>query len=62
MKENVFIGKLIPAGTGMKNYRNTYLDTDANMVGTIDFPEEVIEEDFVQDEAVSDATDTMDEE
>ena len=46
----------------MKNYRNTYLDTDANMVGTIDFPEEVIEEDFVQDEAVSDATDTMDEE
>ena len=66
LKENVIIGKLIPAGTGMKNYRNTYLDTDANMVGTIDFPEEVIEEvieeDFVRDEAVSDATDTMDEE
>ena len=28
MKENVIIGKLIPAGTGMKSYRNTYLDTD----------------------------------
>ena len=62
LKENVIIGKLIPAGTGMKNYRNTYLDTDANMVGTIDFSEEVIEEDFAQDEVVSDTTDTMDEE
>ena len=28
MKENVIIGKLIPAGTGMKRYRNTKLDTD----------------------------------
>ena len=28
MKENVIIGKLIPAGTGMKRYRNTYLNTD----------------------------------
>ena len=28
LKENVIIGKLIPAGTGMKRYRNTYLNTD----------------------------------
>ncbi|MFI3238417.1 MAG: DNA-directed RNA polymerase subunit beta' [Lachnospiraceae bacterium] len=28
LKENVIIGKLIPAGTGMKRYRNTMLDTD----------------------------------
>ncbi len=28
MKENVIIGKLIPAGTGMKRYRDLKLDTD----------------------------------
>nr|WP_027870375.1 DNA-directed RNA polymerase subunit beta' [[Eubacterium] cellulosolvens] len=28
LKENVIIGKLIPAGTGMKYYRNLKLDTD----------------------------------
>ena len=27
LKENVIIGKLIPAGTGMKRYRNVKLDT-----------------------------------
>ena len=31
LKENVLIGKLIPAGTGMKRYRNIKLDTDARM-------------------------------
>ena len=28
LKENVIIGKLIPAGTGMKRYRNVKLDTE----------------------------------
>ena len=28
LKENVIIGKLIPAGTGMKRYRNVHLNTD----------------------------------
>jgi len=28
LKENVLIGKLIPAGTGMKRYRNVLLDTE----------------------------------
>ena len=36
LKENVLIGKLIPAGTGMKCYSNIQLDTD--------FPEEEEEE------------------
>jgi DNA-directed RNA polymerase subunit beta' len=31
LKENVIIGKLIPAGTGMKYYRNLKLDTDAEI-------------------------------
>ncbi|MCR5154558.1 MAG: DNA-directed RNA polymerase subunit beta' [Lachnospiraceae bacterium] len=29
LKENVILGKLIPAGTGMKQYRDIKLDTDA---------------------------------
>ena len=37
LKENVIIGKLIPAGTGMKRYRNTRLSTDE--VETISFDE-----------------------
>ena len=37
LKENVIIGKLIPAGTGMKRYRNTKLSTDE--VDTISFDE-----------------------
>ena len=28
IKENVLLGKLIPAGTGMKRYRSVKLDTD----------------------------------
>ena len=28
LKENVIIGKLIPAGTGMRRYRNVKLSTD----------------------------------
>ena len=31
LKENVLIGKLIPAGTGMKRYHNTKLDTDMSV-------------------------------
>ena len=37
LKENVIIGKLIPAGTGMKRYRNTMLSTDNNLMGTVNF-------------------------
>ena len=41
LKENVCIGKLIPAGTGMKHYRNVQLSTDGMVVGDeIDFNEE----------------------
>ena len=36
LKENVIIGKLIPAGTGMKRYRNVRLSTDDDLMGTID--------------------------
>ena len=36
MKENVIIGKLIPAGTGMKIYRDIKLDTDIDEEETLD--------------------------
>jgi DNA-directed RNA polymerase subunit beta' len=37
MKENVIIGKLIPAGTGMKRYRNIKLDSDINEEEELNF-------------------------
>ena len=42
LKENVIIGKLIPAGTGMKRYRNIKLHSD--LVDSLEPPEPVIEE------------------
>ena len=47
MKENVIIGKLIPAGTGMKRYRNIKLDSDVNEDEELSFDEL---EDFEMDE------------
>ncbi len=40
LKENVLIGKLIPAGTGMKRYRNVKLNTDIEPEDEISFDEE----------------------
>ena len=47
LKENVIIGKLIPAGTGMKRYRNVKLDCDKDLNDTVDFDDEI---DFGDDE------------
>ena len=45
LKENVIIGKLIPAGTGMKKYANIKLDTDEDEVlEDEEFEDEVLEE------------------
>lgn len=40
LKENVIIGKLIPAGTGMKRYRDVKLDTDMEMDDEILFSDD----------------------
>ena len=42
MKENVIIGKLIPAGTGMKRYRNIKLDNEMPGVEMVDMNGEEI--------------------
>ena len=48
LKENVIIGKLIPAGTGMKRYRGVSLSSDAfdhiEVSEDIDFSEDVTDE------------------
>ncbi len=54
LKENVIIGKLIPAGTGMKRYRGVVLDTD-KVIDDVDFDElseltvDDLEDVFVED-------------
>ena len=40
LKENVLIGKLIPAGTGMKRYRSVRLNTDVSMEDEIELSED----------------------
>ena len=43
LKENVIIGKLIPAGTGMQMYKNTHINTEEVVVEEQN--EEIVEED-----------------
>ncbi len=51
LKENVIIGKLIPAGTGMKRYRSTRLNTDENLLARLAADEEVsVQESYMDDE------------
>jgi DNA-directed RNA polymerase subunit beta' len=52
LKENVIIGKLIPAGTGMKRYRSVKLDTDSQ-------EEYMLSEDFENDGDYPDEFDTF---
>jgi DNA-directed RNA polymerase subunit beta' len=41
LKENVIIGKLIPAGTGLRRYRNVKLNTDVDMESTLNFDDDI---------------------
>ena len=54
MKENVIIGKLVPAGTGMKRYRNIKLDSEVSANDEIIFDdfEEFNEESFMDDDLI----------
>ncbi|MGN1266680.1 MAG: DNA-directed RNA polymerase subunit beta', partial [Dorea sp.] len=46
LKENVIIGKHIPAGTGMRKYRDIHLSTEKGMEEEIE--EEILLDDFVE--------------
>ena len=51
LKENVIIGKLIPAGTGMRRYRDTRLSTDENLLSRLRMEDEfAFDEDSLEDE------------
>ena len=60
MKENVIIGKLIPAGTGMKRYRNIKLDSDINEDDELTF-DDMDDLDFEIEENAEAMTDVADE-
>ena len=67
LKENVIIGKLIPAGTGMRKYRDVKLDTELDMDDEItledfeELSEETVEESVVE-EILEETTEEMEEE
>jgi DNA-directed RNA polymerase subunit beta' len=52
MKENVIIGKLIPAGTGMKRYRNIQIDSEV-AVEEQPLSEEVVNDDFDEESVIA---------
>ena len=56
LKENVIIGKLIPAGTGMKRYRDLRLDSERTIVAEAILEEQIygIEEEFEEYEDYED--------
>ena len=58
LKENVIIGKLIPAGTGMKRYRDVTLSTDYKETDVFEVSDELDSEETVE---AYDAEDMMDE-
>ena len=49
IKENVLLGKLIPAGTGMKMYRNVKLSTDVDESFMLDELEDEDEVEFSEE-------------
>ena len=57
LKENVIIGKLIPAGTGMKRYRNVKINTELEEFDDDFDEEETIE---VSDGEISEGTEAFD--
>ena len=57
LKENVIIGRLIPAGTGMKRYSNIPLSTDAELVATRSASEEAEESEEPVEEATQELVD-----
>lgn len=52
LKENVIIGKLIPAGTGMKKYRSVKLDTDMSILEAMKLQENNAEEEEESEEKI----------
>ena len=61
LKENVIIGKLIPAGTGMKRYRDIRLSTDVDESEDIYFEEDMLDFSYVPEEGQEEEPSGMEE-
>ncbi len=62
LKENVLIGKLIPAGTGMKRYRSVKLNSDISIDDEVLFEDDTEEEESVmqpQEEEIVEAEEVL---
>ncbi len=59
LKENVIIGKHIPAGTGMRKYRDVRLNTENKPDDEIDFDDEFIEEGDAGDDVSLESAEEM---
>ena len=59
LKENVIIGKLIPAGTGMKRYANVKLDTGIEYVEDVPKADEITSDAEVEANADAEAEDEV---
>ena len=57
LKENVIIGKLIPAGTGMKRYRSIHLDSDIDENAELDVDDLMGEDIFTEEDGEINETD-----
>ena len=63
LKENVIIGKLIPAGTGMRKYRDVKLDTELEMDDEITLEDfEELTEGVIEETAVDETSEEFTEE
>ena len=52
LKENVIIGKHIPAGTGMKKYRDVKINTDIQPEEVLELDDELLQEEELDQETV----------
>ena len=59
LKENVILGKLIPAGTGAKGYSDIEIELSKEYMG--DEPSEVLEEEFIDDAEIENETNEAEE-
>ena len=57
LKENVIIGKLIPAGTGADQYKNIDISLEKDFLD--DEPSEVLENQFLTDEETEETTENI---
>ena len=59
LKENVIIGKLIPAGTGMRRYRNVKLDCDKMVEESLEF-DEALDAEYAEEVELTDMSEDVD--